>query len=135
MGSLSDQEFGALVARCRQVPSTTNEWLATEFVPTLLETVLDYQQQTTTVQRAMEHFRTEHSDRVRTLDELEGCLARFPDGKEGNVELARYLWGYRLWTRAEQLRGLVAYFGALDVTTLDGLREWARATTFADFEG
>ena len=33
------------------------------------------------------------------------------------------------------MRGLVAYFGSLGVTTLDGLREWARTSSFGDFQG
>ena len=42
---------------------------------------------------------------------------------DGNVELAVYLWGYRLWTRARQLRGLVGYFDRLGISTFEELQE------------
>jgi hypothetical protein len=132
---LSEPELAKLIERCRGIPISSNEWVASGFVPTLLETVLDHQQTTVTVNRAMQHFEAERAGEIRTFGDLIACLARFPDDKDGNVALARYLWNYRLWTRAEQLRGLAAYFGSLGVTTLDGLREWARTSTFADFQG
>jgi hypothetical protein len=132
---LTERELNDLIARCRAIPISANEYLATDLVPTLLETVIDYQQNTATVNRAMGHFETEHAGEIRTFDGLEACLARFPDDRDGNVALARYLWGYRLWTRAEQLRGLVAYLGSRGITTMDALRGWARTSTFEDFRG
>jgi hypothetical protein len=59
-------------------------------------------------------------DEVRTLDDLRALLERFPDDKEGNRALAVHLWGYQLWTRAEQLRGLVRFLVSRDIGTLDG---------------
>jgi hypothetical protein len=133
---LSERELDALVERCRAIPLAPYTYLATELVPTLLETVIDYQQQTATVSRAVGHFRAQHADSIRTFDELEATLPRFPDDPDGNAELALFLWGYRFWTRAEQLRGLVGFFGSLRVTTLVDLQEWARTSTFeTDFKG
>jgi hypothetical protein len=124
-----------LGARCREVPLTTSVYLTEDVVIALLETVIDYQQQTTAVERAMRHFVDERAGEIRSMSDLKVSLARFPDTKEGNVELAMYLWGYRLWTRAQQLRGLVAYFDDLEVSTIDGLRDWASTATFNEFEG
>lgn len=101
----------------------------------LLETVIDYQMQTTAVRRAIEHFVQQRATEIRTMDDLRACLGRYPDTDEGNVDLALYLWGYRLWTRASQLRGLEGYFDDLGVSTIEGLREWARSSTFEDFQG
>ena len=42
-----------------EVPLSTNEYVAAGIVPTLLETVIDYQQNTVTVNRAMSHFEAE----------------------------------------------------------------------------
>jgi hypothetical protein len=133
---LSERELGDLVERCRAIPLAPYTYLATELVPTLLETVIDYQQQTTTVARAMSYFRTHHAGQIRTFEDLEAAVAHFPDDPDGNAELALFLWGYRFWTRAQQLRGLVAYFGSLGITRLEELQDWARTSTFdTDFKG
>src|SRR6188474_3305868 len=100
---LAKRELDDLVERCQAIPLAPYTYLATELVPTLLETVIDYQQQTATVNRAMAYFQTRHAKDVRTLDELEAALAQFPDDPDGNAELAVHLWGYRFWTRARQL--------------------------------
>lgn len=132
---LDERELATLVSRCRAVPLTHNEYVATGFVVALLETVMDYQNATTTVQRAGKHFEDNRSDEIQTLDDLERVLTRFPADKEGNDALARYLWGYHHWRRALELRGLVAYFRERSVTDLTALRAWAAASTSDDFVG
>jgi hypothetical protein len=131
---LTEPEIEALVAKCRDVPLTSSVYVNTSPVEALLETVIDYQMQTTAVRRAIKHFE-QRSTEIRTAEDLKACLARYPDTDEGNLELAVDLWGYRLWTRARQLRGLVGYFDGLGISTIEGLKDWARASTFADFEG
>lgn len=102
----------------------------------LLETVLDYMMHTSAVVNALQHFRDHRWDEIRDLGQLEATLARFPDDQEGNVALAQYLWGYRMWTRAGQLRGLVAYFRSIGVVDREALKRWAHDSTFKrDFEG
>jgi len=132
---LTNSETQLLTTACRQVPLTENVYLATDLVSTLLDTVIDYQQHTTTVRNAIRHFETNRWTEVRTLDDLAELFRRFPNNKEGNIQLAHYLWGYKLWTRAEQLRGLVGFVRQLGIEDLDGLRLWAEASTFKDFEG
>jgi hypothetical protein len=132
---LTENEVAKLVARCRTLPLTANEFVATDFVVALLETVMDYQNATTTVQRAGTYFEARAWNEVRTLDDLEHVLARFPADKEGNDALAQYLWGYHHWRRAQELRGLVAYFRERDVTDLESLRAWATASAEKDFVG
>ena len=132
---LDAKELAALASRCRAVPLTENEYVATDFVVALLETVMDYQNPTTTVQRAGTYFADNRWDEIRTLDNLERVLARFPADREGNDELAQYLWGYHHWRRAQELRGLVAYFRERNVTDLAALKAWAVASTAEDFVG
>ena len=132
---LDAKEIAALVSRCRAVPLTENEYVARDFVVALLETVMDYQNATTTVQRAGTYFADNRWDEIRTLDNLERVLARFPADREGNDELAQYLWGYHHWRRAQELRGLVAYFRERNVTDLAALKAWAVASTAEDFVG
>jgi hypothetical protein len=132
---LTENEVAKLEARCRTVPLTVKEYVATDFVVALLETVIDYQNATTTVQRAGRYFEADAWNEVRTLDDLEDVLARFPADKEGNDALALYLWGYHHWRRAQELRGLVAYFRDRDVIDLESLRAWAKASSEKDFVG
>jgi hypothetical protein len=132
---LDDKELAKLVSRCRAVPLTENEYVATDFVVALLETVMDYQNATTTVQRAGTYFADHRWDEIRTLHDLERVLARFPADRGGNDELALYLWGYHHWRRAQELRGLVAYFRERNVTDLAALKAWAVASSTDDFVG
>jgi len=62
-------------------------------------------------------------------------LDRFPEDREGNDELAQYLWGNHHWRRAQELRGLVRYFRERNVTTLRQLRTWATKSQQEDFVG
>ena len=102
----------------------------------LLETVLDYMLQTEVIVRALERFRENRWDEIRTLEDLERLMARLPEDQAGNTALAQYLWGYNLWTRAQQLRGLARYFRSIGVVNQERLKQWARTSTFKDdFEG
>lgn len=132
---LDAKELAKLVSRCRAVPLTEYEYVATDFVVALLETVMDYQNARTTVQRAGMYFADNRWDEIRTLDDLERVLARFPADRGGNDELAQYLWGYHHWRRAQELRGLVAYFRERNVTDLSALKAWAVASTADEFVG
>lgn len=132
---LTAAELERLEEACRAVPPAKNEYIATDVADALLATVVDYQMHTTAVVGAMEHFKAHHADTTRTMDDLERTLQQFPDDERGNHELARHLWGYQLWTRAQQLRGLVRYFSDRGIRDLNGLRAWAATSTFADFKG
>jgi hypothetical protein len=132
---LTAAELDLLEEACRKVPLTQNEYVAMDFIKTLLTTVIDYNRHTTTVESCDQYFTERRSHEVRTLDDLEVLFDRFPNDKDGNVALARHLWGQRQWTRAEQLRGLVAFLRRIGVEDLDELRKWGTASTFKDFEG
>jgi hypothetical protein len=133
---ISREDFDAVVSRCRTIPPTVSVYLATDFVSCLLETVIDFQQHTTTVERAVTYFNEHRWDEVRTLDELQRTLAAFADDKDGNTAVATHLWGYKLWTRARMLRDLTAFFAAQNIDDLESLRAWAEKSSFKrDFEG
>jgi hypothetical protein len=141
---LEERELAMLQEISAQVPMTENEYVATDFVIALLETVMDYQNSTTTVERAGKFFEDNRWDEIRSIDDLEMAMARFPSDRDGNDALAmylwgyhhwRYLWGYHHWRRAGELRGLVAYFRERDVTDLETLRRWAATSTERDFVG
>jgi hypothetical protein len=134
MISSSDVERVAIAAR--QLPPAEESYLEDDFIMNLLETVLDYQMQTIAVIRALEHFRDNCWDDVRTLDDLDAVFAEHSDDQEGNTSLAQYLWGYNMWTRAHQLRDLSGYFRKIGVVDQESLQRWAERSEFKrDFEG
>ena len=133
---ISRDDIDRVAAESATLPPATGNYLEDDFVMNLLATVVDYMMHTTAVVRALTHFRSTRWDDVRTMDDLTATFARFPDDKEGNVALALYLWDYKLWTRAAQLRALTTYFATIGVTNQDALRDWAARSDFRrDFEG
>lgn len=135
ISEVSDAEFATIVAECRTLPPAAGNYLIHDYIENLLLTVLDFQMHTRAVERAAQHYLKHRRDAVRTHEDLQELLASYPDTKDGNIQVAQYLWGYNLWTRVELLRRLVAYFEENGVTTQDGLAEWAAQTDFKSFEG
>jgi hypothetical protein len=133
---VSEDDVRRLAAAAGELPPAGGVTVEDDFVLNLLETVLDYMLQTPVVVKALEYYKAHRWDEIRSLDDLEAVLARYGADKQGNTDLALYLWGYKLWTRADQLRGLARHFRAVGVTDQGSLRRWARRSTFeADFQG
>lgn len=133
---ISEEDIDKLAAAARALPPSTSSYLEEDFVMNLLETVLDYMLKTEVVVRALERFRENRWREARSLEDLERLMARFPDDQAGNTALAQHLWGYNLWTRAQQLRDLARYFRSIGVLDQAQLKEWALTSTFKnDFEG
>ena len=133
---VSAHDVDRLKVVANELPPATESYLEDDFVMNLLETVLDYQMNTKAVVRALQHYRDQRWDAVRTLDDLLAVLARFPDDQLGNTALAQHLWGYDMWTRAHQLRDLAQYFLSIGVTDQERLQSWAARSQFKrDFEG
>jgi hypothetical protein len=133
---IGEDDIERVAVAARELPPAEGVGAEDDFVVNLFETVLDYMLRTATVVKALEHYKAHRWDEIRTLDDLEAVLARFGTDQQGNTDLALYLWGYKLWTRAEQLRGLARHFRAVGVTDADALRRWAESSTFeADFKG
>jgi hypothetical protein len=133
---IGEDDVEKLASAARLLPPNANAYLEEDFVMNLLETVLDYMLQTEVVVKALQRFRDNRWDDVRTLDNLERLMTRFPEDQAGNTALAQYLWGYNFWTRAQQLRDLVRYFRSIGVLDQERLKQWALTSTFkTDFEG
>ena len=132
---LTDAELDALEHAASSIPMSSFEFVADDYIVALFDTVLDYQNQAAAIQKAEDHYRAEHYAEIRTLDGLEAVLERFPEDRNGNDELSQYLWGNHHWRRAQELRGLVAYFRERNVTTLRRLRTWATKSQQEDFVG
>jgi hypothetical protein len=133
---ISEEDIEKLASSVRALPPSAGVYVEEDFVMNLLETVLDYMLQTEVVVKALERFRKDRWHEVRNLDDLDRLLERFPDDQAGNTALAQYLWGYNLWTRAQQLRELARFFRGIGVLDQEQLRQWAHRSSFkADFEG
>jgi hypothetical protein len=133
---IGDADVERVAAASRMLASAASAYLEDDFVMNLLETVLDYMLQTTVVVNALEYFKANRWNDARTLDDLDALVSRYPDDQQGNTRLAVHLWGYKLWTRAQQLRGLAAYFRGIGVVDRETLKAWAHRSEFRrDFEG
>lgn len=134
--AFSEEDFQRVVAKCREIPAAESDFRVNDYVENMLLTVLDFQMRSATVGRAMEYFSLHAQKDVANFDALKNLLAKYPDTQEGNRELAQYLWGYNMWTRAELLRRLLAYFEAQGVTTQEHLQQWAAQAVYErDFKG
>jgi hypothetical protein len=136
IGDLTEKEYAALVEACSALPPAEGNYHITDYVENLLLTVIDFQMNTKAVIKAMQYFKSHTQKDAPDVAGLKAVLAQYPDDKVGNTDLAQRLWGYNLWTRAEMLRRLVAFFESEDVTDQAGLERWAKAALFkTHFEG
>ncbi len=124
------QEFARLLERCRALPPAKGNYIINDYVENVLLTVLDFQMQATTVEKAAKHYKDKVQSQLNNYADLANLLAKFPDNKEGNTEVAQYLWGYNLWTRIGLLRRLLKYLGERGITTQEKLKEWAFHSDF-----
>ncbi len=133
---ISITDFHWLVTRCHSLPPAKGNYLVDDYVENLLLTVLDFQMHGTAVSRAIEYYRLHRKQEIVDFNTLANLLQGFPDTKEGNLQAAQYLWGYKMWNRVELLRRFMDYFEERGITTQDQLKEWATQADFKrDFEG
>jgi hypothetical protein len=131
-----DQEYTAILNACRKLPLPRGNYHVDDYVMNLISTVLDYQMNPTTLANAENHYKQNRWHTIRTRDDLANFLKQYPNDREGNIEAAVYLWGYKYGNRLQQLRGLLDYFDSIDVRDQDGLRRWAKESNFErDFKG
>lgn len=101
-----------------------------DYITNLFLTVLDLRLLNPIVKNAITHYEDNGWEEVRTLEDLERVLARFPDNPVGNREAAKYLWGYAYGERLGWLRGLVRWAREIGLTDQDRLRAWAYESNF-----
>ncbi len=129
--SLSYQLYRNLLKKCRALPHA-DFYPFDDYIINILVTVLDLRLDTKIVEKALEHYRSKCTQDVRAFTDLKELV----ESDKTDSEIARYLWGYNLWTRASILRRLVSFFESIDVTTQSALENWARSAQFErDFKG
>lgn len=133
---ISEGDVERVAGAARGLPPAVGVYVEEDFVTNLLATVVDFQMHTSAVVKALGYFKERRFDEVRTMADLQAVMGRFPDDQEGNTDLAVYLWGYKLWTRAGMLRRLVEFFDSVGVRDQAGLKRWGEGAEFRrDFEG
>jgi hypothetical protein len=133
---VTEAELELLAAACRQLEVRPWPYEEHDYITNVLLTVLDLQMHNVAVERSIRYYRDHRRDDIATLHQLEDLLARFHDDREGNRQVATYLWGNDLWTRASWLRGLAAFLVSNGLLTQDDLRTWAGTSDYKrDFEG
>jgi len=135
MASQTGDEVERLATAATALPPARGEYTETDFVTNLMATVLDYQMHTSTVEKAIAHYKSHRWDEIRTIDDLEERLSRHPDSQAGNTALAQEMWGNKHWTRVHQLRDLTGFFRSIGVVDQPSLGAWAQRATFNDFKG
>lgn len=133
---ITNSEFNTIVNTCRSLPQARGNYLVNDYIENLLLTVLDFRLHETIIHRAMEYYRHNTYSTVRSHEDLRSLLAKQPDTKAGNEQIAKYLWGYRYSDRVQLLRRLLEYFEQRGVIDQDTLHKWAFEADFkCDFEG
>lgn len=133
---MSVEDYEKLLTRCKTLPPHQGNYAVQSFLSNVMLTVLDYQLHNKVVHNAHERFGQQHGEYIQNIHQLSAFLERYPNDKQGNIDAAVTLWGYKHWTRVEQLRGLVAYFIRIGVLDSSSLKKWATTATFKDdFKG
>jgi hypothetical protein len=131
MNYLPDNKWAKLVQACRELPPAVNTYDDyPDYVTNLILTVMDLQLKNVIVSNAIVFYRKERWDEVRTLDDLEAVLARYPDTKEGNRAACKYLLGYNYGERLGRLRRLAVWARLHGVTDQEALRTWAHGSNY-----
>ena len=137
---VSEPELQRLTEACRKVGPPQGTYGAStfenDFLGEVMSTVLDLQMRGVVVATSIQHFRELRQAEVRTLEDLDAALARYPDDREGNRQAAQFLWGNNLWTRVRWLRGFVRFLLDEGLTDHRALLDWAQDAQFRrDFAG
>lgn len=136
MAVIEEPDVERFLTCVRALPTNRSHDVYDDFIINLFLCVLDLRMHTTTVNKALDFYRTNRWDEVRNAKDLEGVLARFADDQAGNTALAQYIWSNKHWTRADMLRRRVLFFTSIGVIDQTSLVEWASTSDFQrDFQG
>ena len=132
---ITKEEFQALVDECKELPES-GEYLVDDYIDNLFLTVLDFQMREITINKAFDYYRENVRSEVKDHNSLKAVLSDYPNDKEGNSQVAQYLWENNHWKRIELLRRFVKYFEEQMITTQRKLKRWAEKADFEkDFKG
>jgi hypothetical protein len=127
MMALTKREFRRLLSACAKLKDGPDN-RCSNYGVNLINTVLDFQMLTSTVMTATEYFIETHGK--CNHERLLQIVASYPDTKQGNLQLANFLWDNNHWTRAKFLRIVLQRFNELGVRGQKSLARWARSADF-----
>lgn len=119
--ALTELELDRLSRACKKLPRG-RDYRVHDYVPNVLNTVLDFQMDSAVVGASMRHFEEHHA--IKSHRKLAALLSTYPNTKTGNSKLAQTLWGYNHWTRAKFLRKLLREFGVRGIRGQASLKRW-----------
>jgi hypothetical protein len=126
--TLTPDEMTRLSKACVQLEDGPDHRCA-DYVDNLLNTALDFHMKSKTADAAISYFKSVHG--AKTHQDVKALIAKYPNTKEGNQLLAKFLWNNNHWSRAKLLRKIVQFFEERGVTDQGSLDRWAIS---ADFE-
>ncbi len=135
--SVTEQAFHALLEKSKGLPKA-GSYVVNDYIENLFYTVLDFQMRWDLVKKAVNYYRQNIKEQagIKNHQSLKVLLSTYLDNKEGNRQVAQYLWGNNHWTRIALLRRFIQYFDSQGINTQDKLREWAMRADFErDFKG
>lgn len=99
-----------------------------DYVDNLLNTALDFYMRSESAAKAISYSKRTHG--IENHQQVKNVLAKYPNTKEGNRSLARFLWNNDHWSRAKFLRKIVQFFDERGVTDQQGLEAWVHGADF-----
>lgn len=135
---VTEAQFRQLLIECAGLPFIHPAQWACDYVLDVMQTVLDFQMLTTTVEKAMLYFRDQVQAKhgIHNHEQLVALLNRFPDSPAGNQAASELLWNNRHWTRIELLRRFLLFLEQRQLTDQPSLHAWAKQASFErDFKG
>jgi len=127
--ALSIKEMAKLRKACNRLEDGP-DYRATkskDFIPNIINTVIDFQMKTPVVQSSQENF-FENNTNINSFVKLMNLVNKYPNNKNGNIDLAQQLWGYNHWTRAKFLRVILKRFKEIGITNQKKLNRWIRSS-------
>jgi len=133
--ALSDSEYGRLKQKCNTLEDGPN-YRCNDYIRNLINTVIDFQMmKEAAVQKATEYIFRKHG-KITSHNQLKELLDSFPNTYEGNLAIARELWDYDFWSRAEFLRKIIEGFEKRGIRDHESLKKWVHNADYhRDVEG
>jgi hypothetical protein len=85
---ITDYDIARMTEACRDLPEPVGDYVIDDYLTNLVATVVDFQNQTTAVERALGHFATQVRPNLDNLADLVQLMGRWPADQAGNTSLA-----------------------------------------------
>jgi len=125
--ALTPEEMVLLRKACDQLDDGP-DYRCKDYVTNLLNMALDFRMRTKAVDTAVNYFNDTHG--AKNHGRVKELLAMYPNTKEGNQSLAKFLWNNNHWTRAKFLRKIIECLEERGVKDQESLESWVMKADF-----